>query len=138
MERTNNKKNNAKDKKILFTLNDCLSCDYKYKIINKEKEGKATILELSSKGLMMVAKEFLRPGKILEVDIAPPLGPLKLSAEVMHSKLEWYVTDKQKDMYFTTHLSFKNISIKKRTHIISYIYQCKDERRKARYRRLGL
>lgn len=138
METANNKKGNANDKKIYFTLTDCLGCSYRYKIVNKDKKGKATILELSSKGLIMITKEFLRPGKTLEIDIEPPLGPLTLSADVGHSKLEWYIDDKQKDMFFTTHLVFKNISIKKRTYVISYIYKCKNERRKARYRKPGL
>jgi|GEM_PF-2262094 len=125
------------EKRLFFRLSDRLNCKYKYKILKEVKDGEATILDLSSGGLMMVSKEFLKPKRILELDIEPPLGPLKVTAEVLDSKLDWYVTDQHKKMYFTIHIRFKNLSISKKTHIINYIYECKAQRRKARLKRLG-
>ena len=125
-------------KKIILKLKECLPCAYTHKIVNKEKKGEATILELSNIGLMMIAKEFLRPGKIVNITIAFPQGPFTLSAEIETSRLEWYVDDKHKDMYFTTRLSFKSISTKERATIMHHIYKCKAERRKAKLKRFGL
>lgn len=124
--------------KIVFKIDDCFKCKYRYKIVHREKETEATVLEISSQGFIMITKEFLRPKRILEVDIPEPLGPLRLTAEVKDAKFEWYISDKHKDMYFTTEVIFKNLSLKKRRQIITYIYKCKEERRKARLKRLGL
>jgi len=126
------------EKRLFFRLTDRIICTYKYKILKREKKGEAIILELSSGGLMMVCREFLKAGKTLEIDIGPPLGPFKVEAEIVGCKLEWYVTDRKKDMFFTTRATFKNLSSSKRTQIINYIYKCKAERRKARLKRLGL
>jgi len=124
------------EKRITFRINDRLNCAYSYKIIKNIRSVKATILNLSSMGLMMITKEFLKPKKELEITVGEPLGPLALNAEVLSSKLEWYVTDKSKDMFFTTHIVFKNVTSAKRAQIIQYIYNCKSQRRKARLKRL--
>ena len=124
------------EKRIVFRISDCLNCGYSYKIIKNVRSAKATILNLSSMGLMMITKEFLKPKKELEITIGKPLGPLTLTAEVLSSKLDWYVTDKNKDMFFTTHVAFKNISSAKRIQVVQCIYSCKAERRRARMGRL--
>jgi len=127
-----------KDTKLYFKVTERMRCQYKYKLARKERSNEAIVLEFSSTGLIMVVKEYLKPKKALELVIPPPVGPLCLAGEVVSSKMEWYVDDNHKDMYFTTLISFKNISIKNRTYIIQYIYKCKEERRKARIKRLGL
>ena len=95
------------EKRIVFRISDCLNCGYSYKIIKNVRSAKAAILNLSSMGLMMITKEFLKPKKELEITIGKPLGPLTLTAEVLSSKLGRYVTDKNKDMFLPHTLLLK-------------------------------
>lgn len=127
-----------KQKKVIFKLVDFLECAYTYSIVTIEKKGKAPMFEISTEGMTIVAKEFIKKGKIVRVHIAMPPGSLDLITEVASTKLEWYITDEKKDMRFTTKLIFKDLPIKTRTHIIKYIYSCRKEFRDARLKRLGL
>ena len=127
-----------KEKKVAFKLVDFLECAYTYSISTKEKEGKAPMFEISTQGITIAAKEFIKKTKIVNIHIPAPLGPLDLIAEVESNKLEWYVTDEGKDMRFTTKLIFKDLPATTRTHIIKYVYRCRKERRDALLKRLGL
>jgi len=127
-----------KEKKVVFKLIDFSKCSYTYNVVAKEKKGKAEMFEISTDGIAIVAKEFIKKGKIVTVHVSAPLGPLDLITEVESSKLEWYVTDQKKDMRFTTKLVFKDLPPKVRTRIIQYIYRCRKELRDARLKGLGL
>ena len=114
----------------------CLNCNYSYKIAKNTREGKAIILNLSSTGLMMVTNKFLKPKKEIKITISEPLGRLALTAEVLSSSADWYITDTGKDMLFTTRVVFRNVALNEKNKLIQYIYRCRDERGKARIKRL--
>lgn len=81
---------------------------------------------------MMISSSGIPRGKIIEINIDPPLGPLKLKGEVVKSQVNWYVDDDGKKMYWNIHIAFKNIDQEDRKKVIRYVYKCAGERRKAR------
>lgn len=117
-------------------LADLLSCKYKYKFLKEMHTGEGLILHLAKEGFVFLAKEFLNPEKIMEVTIDKPLGPLTVKVEVDSCKMDWYITDKKKELYFTTKVIFKDLSYTDKTRIIQYISDRKAERRRARLKRL--
>jgi len=119
-----------------FYLNELLNCRYRYKFLKEIHKGEGIVLSLNKEGFIFLAKEFLSPKKIMEVMIDKPLGPLTVKVEVDSCKMEWYITDKKKELYFTTQVMFKDLSYSDKARIIRYISDCKAERRKARLRRL--
>lgn len=126
------------EKRKALRVNVWIKCNYIHKIIKEEKRGEAVILNLSSKGCMMLTKEFLRPGKKLKIDIRAPLERLGLEAEVVDAKPEWYVTDEGKEMYFATRLKFVNTSLEQTKLIIKYVYKCRADLHQARFKKMGL
>ncbi|MFH1768119.1 MAG: PilZ domain-containing protein [Candidatus Omnitrophota bacterium] len=122
------------EKRAGFRLSDYIECRYTHKILRDQKESGAVILDISSSGIKMVGDEFVRPGKEVTIDIDQPLGPLTVCGEVLSSKAEWYVTDRTKGMKFTTRIVFKNTPIAEKNKIIRYIYKCRAERRRARFK----
>lgn len=126
------------EKRASLRLNVLIECKYTHEILKKGKSGEAVILNLSGNGCMMLTKEFLKSGKKVRIDISSPLELLELNAEVVSSKAEWYITDRGKEMYFTTRVKFTNTSPDQKRLIIKYIYKCQADLRKARFKKLGL
>ena len=129
-------KGKGQEKRTSFRLNDCLECTYAHIVRKKEVKNKAIVLDLSSHGLMMITREFLKSGKEVKVVINVPPKSLSLCAKVIDSKIQWYVTDQGKDMYFSTRLAFEKTSASQRDQIIKYVYKCKGERRKAKMKKM--
>lgn len=124
------------EKRFSFRLEDQLACRYRYVAAQEMKEGDGTVLSLSSTGLMMIAKDFLKTNKEVEFTVSFPAGPFTCKGEIVDSALKWYVEDSGKEMYFKTQVRFKGISASQRAQIIQYIYACKAERRRARAKRV--
>lgn len=119
------------EKRIFSRLSDKLSCKYKYPLPKGERAGDAIVLDLSSGGLKMLSQKFLKAGGVLEGSIEFTSGNIKFEGEVIDSKPEWYVTDKGKELYCTSRIKFKEISLEDKHKIIQYVHKCKEERRKA-------
>lgn len=124
-------------KRRYLRLADCLKCKYRYKVIEKYTEGKGVIFDISGGGVMLVSQTNIPKGKKIKIDFDKPLGPLTLSGEVIRSKVEWYVSDKNKEMHWTIHIKFADISAEDRKKVIQYVYKCATERRKARINKWG-
>lgn len=122
--------------RVFLRLEDCLRCTFTYTHFDKKKVGKGTIMDISGGGLRMVSKDIVRIDDRILIDVDPPLGPLSVQARVLDTQMECYVTDRQRDMFWTIRTQFVNIPIHMRKKIIAYVYTCKTERRKAEITRL--
>jgi c-di-GMP-binding flagellar brake protein YcgR len=123
-----------KEKRLSLRLQDCLQCTYKYKILRKEKTANAKVTSISSRGLLMICEKLVKAGKEILLSVKFPFGTLETRAEVVDSRLKWYVDDKNKKMRFRTQVKFLDLPTSSRAQIINYIYKCRAERRRARNR----
>jgi hypothetical protein len=122
-------------KRLFLRIEECLTCDFDYDFFGEAKRGSGIILDLGGGGLRMITKEMIKKGAVIDINIAPPMGPLEVKGEILGSALENYVTDKQRDMFYTTRVRFKNTPLPAINAIIAYVHKCHKERREARYRK---
>ena len=108
-------------------LKDRLGCSFKFKIAQKDARASGEIFDVSSGGLKMLTKKFLKAGSILEIRIDPPLGPLKLKGKVIQSKPQWHVSDHKNELFSVIRVSFQEAKNEDKHRIIEYIYKCKQQ-----------
>lgn len=125
----------AEPKRLFLRIEECLTCTFVYDLFGEAKQGSGIILDIGGGGLRMITKDMLRHGAVIDINIAAPLGPLVVKGEIVGAVLENYVTDKQRDMFYTTRVRFKDTPLDTIKSVISYVHKCHKERREAKYRK---
>ena len=123
-----------KQKRKFIRLDDRINCIFS----RQEKEDKkhtATILDISGGGMRMISKEYIKSGIKLIITLGHPINIDDITAEVVDSKMEGYLTDEKDTSLCTVRVKFGKISMENRKKIIDYIYSCLNEIRDAHKKR---
>lgn len=123
-------------KRVFVRIDDKLNCTYQYRRAGgKAKEEKATIKNISAGGVKLIVNELLCKGTMIELAIAPPLGPLTVKGEVVQSQLEKFIADKGQIPHWTANIKFIKVPLPDRNKLIMYVHSCRVALRKARSRK---
>jgi c-di-GMP-binding flagellar brake protein YcgR len=119
-----------KQKRKFIRLEDRINCIF-FRQDKEDKKYAATILDISGGGMRMISKEYVKNGTKLTITLGHPINIDNITAEVVDSRMEGYLSDEKNAAMCTVRIKFGKISMENRKKIIDYIYRCLSEMRDA-------